>query len=177
MIEEVRMVSFQMAITDIKLVDAAAKLRNTSRANFMREVVIAQARHTVINADKERAEIEAMIARALSPRSEAEAEKVEEIEPTVVEVKDAVTVSQNEQSIDKSLHGVPSSCPVCGAITNELGESEISSVRSESDFGAWGCCACGSNGRWYDDKPWVIVTNTKAAEELPVGNDAAPTSL
>ena len=177
MIEEVRMVSCQMAVTDIKLVDAAAKLRNTSRAQFMRDVVIAQARHTVINADKERAEIEAMIARALSPRSQAEAEKVEEAAPAVVEVQEAVTVSQDEQSLDTSLHGVPKECPVCGAVTNELGESEISSVRAEGDYGAWGCYACGSNGRWYDDKPWTIVTNTKAAEELPVGNDAATASL
>lgn len=177
MSDELKMVSAQMSKDDIRLLDAAAKVKKGySRADIIREGSLKYAREILTNIEVDKAALEALIAKAYLAK-EPEATVAEETQQ--LSDKYDVKPIETEYVVEANpeMFGAPISCPCCGAKTNELGDPEVAAVKSGSDWGAWGCHVCGSNGRWYDTKPWVILQNTRAADDLPIGKEDTTASV
>lgn len=70
--------------------------------------------------------------------------------------------------------GAPKACPVCGAekSSDGLDHPALAVVKSGKDWGAWACHECYSSGRWYDTQPFIILEDTRRAEELPLSQNA-----
>lgn len=177
-----KMLSAQFFTGDIEFVDNIAALTNSSRADLIRKGTVAYAKQLFADYQVEHNiaiptdELEQYIIDLMNSNTNAEKvaakKKYKAVTPKAVlstsEPMDYCEPNEDGLLGDEADYGAPSSCPVCAASTNEIGDPELAIVKSGKDWGAWGCHACNSNGRWYDNKECSILKNSCAEDELPI---------
>lgn len=184
-----KMLSAQFFIGDIEFVDQIAALSNSSRADLIRKGTVTYAKQLFADYQVEHGitiptdSLEQFVLDLMDTTTNAEKvvikKKYKSVTPKAV-------LSTSEPMLNSGFHdvedlegredipadvadyGAPTSCPVCAADVNEIGDPELAIVKSGKDWGAWGCHACNSNGRWYDNKECNILTNAYAEAELPM---------
>jgi len=160
-------------ISDIELLDRVAKERRLSRSSLMREVLMAYVIDYLAfkgtNRQKVRLEVPLGEVPDMPDEQPVEVDEIEEMYEEVIISHQPIDEIEEEkpqpvQIVEPGVvYGPPKACLVCNAVTNQIGQAEISIVNSGADWGVWGCHACSSNGRWYESKPSEILVNTRVA--------------
>lgn len=160
-------VSFRTESDDVEKLDRIAlHIFRQNRAGALRLLLLEAIEKYIPRVE----ELEQGVPRSMTSSTTTEAQPL--TFHTTIKAQEPKVFQANYEATEN--WGPPKACPVCDAIRSSdgLDQPALAIIKSGNDWGTWACHECHSDGKWYRNKPYTIISDAFATIGLtPSQND------